>query len=178
MKINKIKQDIDIYVITPDETDTVSCGEIFYMLNNTKYSLSITGDLGRYSYEWGANDHETFAQLMSRVDEDYLLSKLANPIFDLTESIAETIRCIKQEKFRTKYKSTAEICTRIKELKNNSMFGCSCESEFHTNIIHICPGLDFETIQTCKSYSTNAKIMSNLFIKHIQPGIEKELRYK
>lgn len=66
-------------VLTIDkQTFHLSGGHAVFILDTETYTLSIECDWGNYCYRWGANDYETFKQLMCRVSADYLLRKMSS----------------------------------------------------------------------------------------------------
>ena len=68
-----------------EDTDYGSCLWARFYFNLDSYELMITSDCGNYSYGWVATpEHESFLELMARINKDYLLHKLCgNPeIFD------------------------------------------------------------------------------------------------
>lgn len=66
-------------VLTIDkQTFHLSGGHAVFILDTETYTLSVECDWGNYCYRWGANDYETFKQLMCRINEDYLLRKVSS----------------------------------------------------------------------------------------------------
>ncbi len=63
-----------------EDKDYGSCLYARFYFNLDKYELNIISDVGNYAYQWGASEHESFLELMSRINDDYLLGKLCgNP---------------------------------------------------------------------------------------------------
>ncbi len=61
------------------DSDYGSCLWARFYLDTKNYNMSVESDCGNYSYGWPQTpDHESFLQLLCRMDEDYLLGKLAN----------------------------------------------------------------------------------------------------
>lgn len=67
------------------DLDYGSCLYTRFYFNLDNYELTIISDCGNYSYQWTPTpEHESFLELMLRINKDYLLRKLCgNPkIFD------------------------------------------------------------------------------------------------
>ena len=59
------------------DIDYGSCLYARFYFNLDKYELNIISDVGNYAYQWVATpEHESFLELMTRISDDYLLSKL------------------------------------------------------------------------------------------------------
>ena len=61
----------------PGDKDYGSCLYARFMFNLDRYELSIISDCGNYGHKWVETpSHESFLQLMARIDEDYLIRKI------------------------------------------------------------------------------------------------------
>lgn len=73
----------------PGDKDYGSCLYARFMFNLDRYELSIISDCGNYGHKWVETpSHESFLQLMARIDEDYLIRKIygSENIFDYEKS--------------------------------------------------------------------------------------------
>ncbi len=170
MEITIIKPKIYTLKLVPtkDDEEYGLCTYVRFIFDCDNGRLTINGDLGDYSYEWGFNKNEDFMHLMSRIDQSYLLSKLANRnIFNLEESKIETIKSIELSDL---YYELEEDWTNIK----NEILRCYTEYDesFYRKIESLIPSIDFETIRLEYDYPKSAQVACLLFTKYIQPYIK------
>lgn len=60
-----------------DDKDYGSCLYARFYFNLDTYELTIISDVGNYAYQWYATpEHESFLELMARIEGGYLLGKL------------------------------------------------------------------------------------------------------
>ena len=61
------------------DKDYGSCMWARFVIDTKNYELHICSDCGNYDYSWiPTPEHESFLQLLSRMDRDYLLNKLGD----------------------------------------------------------------------------------------------------
>jgi len=176
MKIAKIEPNILTYRLSMEreDEDYYKCMWAEFILDLDAYRLTINGDAGNYSYCWGASQHETFINLMCRVNEGYLLNKMSDRSrFLITESKQETIKTIEHNgwdcfgiKSEEEWENIRNEILDIDDLSSEEMFFREVDS--------IVPEIDFECIEIEKDYPPGAKTSIEFFIKYIQP-ILKEL---
>ena len=176
MQITKIEPKTLTYRLSLDKEDPdyYKCVWAEFLLDLDAYRLTIYGDFnGEYSYCWGANEHETFLSLMSRIGEDYLLNKISSRSeFVLSESKAETIRYM--ESFGYEYfniKSEADWQSVRDEILNMNEF--TSEEAFFEGVNSAVPEIDFEDICIVKDYPRSAELVAHLFINYLQPELKE-----
>lgn len=79
MTVNEIPVNIRCLEYRQDKADMDygSCLYARFYFNLDKYELNIISDVGNYAYQWYATpEHESFLELMTRITDDYLLTKL------------------------------------------------------------------------------------------------------
>lgn len=83
MKVETINPRMLVLEYRQEKTDEDygSCLWADFYFNLDKYDLTILSDIGNYGYAyWSAASSESFLELITRIDEDYLLQKLCgNP---------------------------------------------------------------------------------------------------
>lgn len=136
-------------------------------LDHDNFTLSSVSDCGDYTYSWCVTESETFLHLMSRIDSEYLLSKIScQSEFDLEQSIKETIDNIKEY-----YSDEGDIDEKINEI---SEIDCG-EEGFIMEVDRIMDNIDFESISCIKDYPEGAKVFCRIFMEYLQPMLKKEL---
>lgn len=104
---------------------------------------------------------------MSRVNEDYLLNKIASrSVFNIAESKSETIRTLKLY-----YDDSPDYHEAVAEISNIDAF--TSEEAFYYKVRSVAPQLDFEEIAIIKDYPYHATVAANIFIRYIQPEMKK-----
>lgn len=178
MLINKIKPKTLTYRLTMEreDTDYYKCMWAEFLLDLDAYRLTIYGDFnGEYSYCWGANEHETFISLMSRIGEDYLLNKISSRSqFVLSESKSETLRYMESFGYEYFGIKSEEAWESVRDEILN-MHECTSEEAFFEGVNAAVPKIDFEDICIVKDYPKDAKLAAYLFIRYMQP-IFKEMQ--
>ncbi len=176
MQIEKIEPRTITYRLSPDKEDKeyYSCMWVRYIFDCDNGRLNINSDAGDFSYGWGANVHEDFMHLMSRVGEEYLLNKLSSrAIFNVSKSKTETIKNIK--KYGAEYlgindqEQMDSVISRIRDIDENVG-----EEGFCQEISDILPGIEWEDMEIEKDYPYGAKVVVGMFVKYLQPKIREE----
>lgn len=79
MEVKEIAVNIRCLEYRQDKSDTDygSCLYARFYFNLATYELTIISDVGNYAYQWYATPaSESFLELMTRIEDDYLLNKL------------------------------------------------------------------------------------------------------
>ena len=106
--------------------------------------------------------------LMARINSNYLLNKIADRTeFDLEASKKETIENI--ENYEELEEDKLQECIEeINDIDINSA------DAFFLRVIDIVPDIDYESVSTVKRFPHGAEVVSELFVKYIQPQIKKD----
>ncbi len=145
------------------------------ILDHDAYTLFAETDCGNYTYGWKPSpEHESFLQLMARIEEEYLLSKIADRNTILFEpSVEKTIKNIKEVFSGRPEKEVNEICTAVREIDRYSDEGFFYEVDDilshygYTDALHI--------VEIEKDYPLRAKTFAKIFCTIIQPAIRRQL---
>jgi len=149
------------------------------LFDHDHYKLYAETDCGNYTYGWPPTpNHESFLQLMARIDKEYLLSKISGETDFLIEKSKEnTIQNI-----RKYYENILEsgdlndICEQIKDIDDAS------EEGFYRLVDDILDRYScsdtFEIIHIEKDYPNDAKVFARFFCEVVQPEIKKQLAFK
>jgi len=167
MQCKKIKPNVDRYHLRfhyeddPDMYHRCMWANIY--LDHDTFTLFANTDCGDYSYSWPVSEHETFLHLMSRIDVNYLLSKIATKsMFNLKASKEQMIQAILE--YDEGIKSNDKRLAQIIDIDD-----CSSEDMFYIAVAWITNDLcDFE-INIIKEYQANAKTFGEVFIEYLQP---------
>ena len=162
------------------DKDYGSCLWAIFNLDTKNYTLSIESDCGNYSYGWVPTPNsESFVKLMSRVEEDYLLSKIAERTeFDYEASKAATIRNIEMI-FEDEPEELEAIKTYI------DFKGCTYEMKhsahvFYQELEEILSEYDAADVHeyiVCEmDYTAQAKRIANIFCTVLQPILKAECK--
>ena len=176
MQVNEIKPNYLILEYRQDtnDDDYGSCLWARFAFNLDRYELSITSDCGNYGYKWAETpEHESFLQLMARVENGYMLEKMygSPDVFDYDKTKEKAYKTlaiddndkIKLDDIFWSFESdwipeTSEaFCIKFDEL-GDSYFPSECVWEL--------PVLD---------YPSNVKKIISVFTKCIQPKIREKL---
>lgn len=170
MKVEKIEPKVITYKLTPskDDEEYMMCMWARFIFDCDNGRLNINSDAGDYSYGWGYNEHEDFMSLMVRINSNYLLNKIADRTeFDLEASKKETIENI--ENYEELEEDKLQECIEeINDIDINSA------DAFFLRVIDIVPDIDYESVSTVKRFPHGAEVVSELFVKYIQPQIKKD----
>lgn len=178
MKVSEYKPNVIMYSVIPETKDGRSdCLWARFIFDCDNFQLNINSDAGDYSYKWSYDENESFMHLMSRINKDYLLSKISNRnIFDFEESKKEMLKRI--ESYDPVYCGidSEEKWNQIKQ-EILDMEPCS-EGYYLQTIYDLIPNIDFESIYVENYYPYEAKVIANMFSEYIQPIIKNKLNEK
>lgn len=164
------------------DKDYGSCMWARFILDTENYDLHITSDCGKYGYGWCPTpEHESFLKLMSRINSDYLLDKIATRGTVDTEETYENIKYLLEQCAYEEDEELEDIidledietaCNNysvddvvygvLSEIKYTSLDGRIEEYEIYENI--------------SMDYSASQKKIAEVFEKHIQPFIKEMLK--
>lgn len=176
MKIKQLEQRIITleYRQEKEDADYGSCLWARFMFNLDKYELNINSDVGNYSYKWCETpEHESFLHLMSRINDDYLLTKLCgNPReFDYEASKKSVINDYNYDE-----EIQQKVIEHFKDLEKLYETPTSAE-EFVNGLLDRF--IDWDEYDTYCSviydHSTWQKRIVKIFADYIQPYIRTEL---
>lgn len=177
MKIEKIRPNVITYRLTLDKTDEEydRCTCAVYIFDCDNGHLTINSDAGIYSHCWGYSEHQDFMQLMSTLDQEYLLDKLSDrSVFDIRKSKNCIIADIKRYGMDFfEIKDREQMDRILKEI--NDIDHDADEKAFFREVRNTMPDLDCGSIKIIKEYPHRAVTVVNLFIKYLQPEIKKQL---
>ncbi|PHV69192.1 hypothetical protein CS063_17220 [Sporanaerobium hydrogeniformans] len=171
MKCKVIKPNITTYAMrfNKDEDPDLywRCMWARISLDHDNYTLSIVSDCGDYTYSWGRNDHESFLNLMSRINEYYLLDKISSRSkFNLEKSKQETIDRIKNY---YEHSDDDDKCNeQIEAVKDVEYYG---EEGFYIAVDQIVE--DSELIEVVKEYPNGAVTICEIFKTYLQPLLKE-----
>lgn len=176
MEITKIEPRKITYRIIPGKEDEEYgyCMWASFIFDCDNGRLTIHSDAGDYTYKWGHNEHEDFMHLMSRINEEYLLSKLSDcSVFDIVKSKEETIENIK--KYGIDYfeiENQAQLDSIIDNIWDIEY--CSSEETFAREVSAIINKMSYDYIEIVKVYPYRATVIVAMFVKYLQPKIKEE----
>lgn len=159
------------------DVDYGSCLWATFDFDIDKYSMSIMSDCGSYGYRWHATpDSESFMHLMSRIDEGYLLTKIANrTVVDRNETFAAVKEFVERLACETECELDDEGWEEIRGAcsERNDR---SCYDALVSAVGTICrdhTAYSTYDIAECISMTepVGAKKIAEVFAKHIQPKI-------
>lgn len=178
MKIEEVKPAIRQFKYRQEKTDPDygTCMWATFNLDTESYTLYIESDCGNYAYGWTPTpDHESFIRLMSRIDEGYLLGKIANADqFNFEVSKEKTIANIREY-----FEYDIYLEEIMEEIEYRICFTGS-EHDFFDNFDDLLNGYSvsdtFEIIHTEMEYSAGAKRIAKIFCEVLQPILKEECR--
>lgn len=163
----------------PDDTDRGACMWATFILDCDAYTLSIESDCGRCGYGWKPTpDKESFIHLLSRLDKDYLLYKVADKcIFNIDASVKETVKAIRDcfdGENNAELERAIEKIERLKEYYYDSnSFYYECDLILEKTSLADCR---FEIVEIVKEYKTGAITIADIFINELQPLLKQEAK--
>ena len=173
MKVQEIPVNIRCLEYIQDKTDSDygSCLYARFYFNLEKYELNIISDCGNYSYKWIATpEHESFLELLARIDSDYLIRKLCgNPSTFNYEETKENFYKYADEEEKDKLDTIFEYMDTPSDTPSSG-------DEFLEMLENY--SLDFSEPWEYIVYEYNSwqtRIVS-IFEKYIQPAIKEMLK--
>lgn len=181
MRIEELKPSIRQFYFTQEKTDPDygSCLWATFNMDTENYTLYIESDCGNYAYGWPPTPKsESFIELMSRVNEDYLLGKIAEEDqFNFEVSKEKTIANIKQW---FEYEPDEEKVTEIMSEINYRVYYTGDQNYFYHEIDEILEDYEIpdahELIHIEMEYSAQAKRIAKIFCEVLQPVLKEECR--
>ena len=136
------------------------------------YTMTAVSDCGDYAYSWCPTpEHESFIQLMKRVDKSYLLSKISSrSVFLLKESRKTTIENLKLYFDDDDPEVLEDMINDINDIDESS----SEEMWFRSVSDVVGSYLDWESIGMEHEYPAGAQTFVEIFEKYIQPNLVEE----
>lgn len=168
----------------PDDPNRGSCEWARFYFDLKNYVLSIESDCGNYSYGWVPTPKsESFLQLCSRFDKDYLLCKISDESVVDSEATWELIKEMIYE--------IAE-CNDIDEISwvvmDEIESACNYRNshEVYEAIHFAIEGTELDDKvesydildRICTTYPVNAKKIADVFVSEIKPFIKENLLEK
>lgn len=163
------------------DEDYGSCMWARFVLDTKNYEMHITSDCGNYGYGWVPTpEHESFIKLLSRINSEYLLGKIAS--MDTVDA-EETYNHIKEyleyitdgdtfEELDVDIQRIYAACTYLdkrdvvdsimSEIELSELEGKVSEFDLYENI--------------CMTYSASQKKIGEVFEKHIKPYLREILK--
>ncbi len=149
----------------PSDPIFINCNWAIINLDHDTYTMTATTDCGNYSYSWHVTPSESFAQLMARLDREYLLDKVSTAcVFDFKASKRRAVE-------------VAEHCGEYGNahaLKDLDGRACPTEESF-LRIVKDITDWDYESIPIEKRYLAGAVAFARLFCEYLQPELRKSL---
>ena len=163
-----------------EDKDYGSCLWARFILDTENYDMHIISDCGKYGYGWiPTPEHESFLKLMSRINEDYFLDKIASRETIDNDKTYENIKFLLEQ---SAGENLEDINIDLEELEN------ACNEN---NDINIADGVrsvikftslddyieDYELYDNIeKDYSASQKKIAEVFKNYIQPKIRELLK--
>lgn len=172
MKVTEIQPNIIALEFRqePADKDYGSCLWARFYFNLDRYELTILSDCGNYGYKWYETEKESFLELMSRINEDYLIGKLYGypDIFDYESSKRNVYEYCED------LMDKEELDDAFDEIENN---GCYPETEesFIRGINAEIGWIAEPYILVEKVYPANALKICSVFETAIKPKIKEML---
>ena len=180
MKISKKQNRIITYELRQDrdDKDYGSCLWARFNLDLDNYTLMIVSDCGDYSYGWiPTPGHESFLKLLSRMDKDYLLNKIARKtIIDEDETCRSFVDLLE---------SAFEEDHIDGELMDSINDACNYDTKdqvvqgLRDAIVMTCYDSEIDDYDiwgcVCMTETPGAKRIVQIFEDYVQPAIRKEL---
>lgn len=161
------------------DKDYGSCMWARFVIDTKNYELHICSDCGNYGYSWiPTPEHESFLQLLSRMDRDYFLDKIGCRNFVEVEDTHNKIK--EYLEYLAEGETLEEVGIDIDSLYTACTYGN--KQDVYDAIFSVIRnsnilGAESFEIYECivMTYSFNQKKISEVFAKHIQPFIKENL---
>lgn len=159
------------------DPDYGSCLWAVFNFDLDRYELSITSDCGNYAYGWVPTLHsESFMHLMARVDDGYLLDKIAKRSIINTD---ETFKAVKQlindygvdPSEPNEYNEPTIDLSAVKsccEESTTQEVVFALRNAFRDTPMEDCDDSDLWGC-ICMDFTSNAKKIAQIFIDYIKP---------
>lgn len=162
-----------------EDKDYGSCLWARFVLDTENYDMHISSDCGNYGYGWKPTpEHESFLKLMSRINSDYLLDKIASRETIDNEETYENIKFLLEQYADNELEDIGVDLEEIESACNNRTVndvfeGVRAELKYTSLDKHID---DFEIYENISmDYSASQKKIAEVFENHIQPFIKELL---
>jgi len=163
------------------DEDYGSCLWARFVIDTENYEMHITSDCGNYGYGWVPTpDVESFLLLLTRMDSEYLLGKIAS---EDTVDTEETYIKIKDHLEYVAYPDTLEEAdVDVEDLqaacsysKQRDVVDSVMSAIRHSDIYDKVGEFDlYEYV--CMTFSASQKKIGEVFKKYIQPKIRELLK--
>lgn len=132
--------------------------------DNKNWSMMAQSDCGDYSYSWKPESgNRSFLQLMSQIDEQYLLSKISNMSkFDFEQSKENVLRYISGCEDFEKMKVVLDDMSNA----GDSEFLRDLDTDEFIGVTDLWECIEYD-------YPAGAKTFAEMFVKCVQPEIRK-----
>lgn len=161
------------------DKDYGSCMWARFVIDTTNYELHICSDCGNYAYSWiPTPEHESFLQLLSRMDRDYFLDKIG------CRNCIDVKNTYKRAKEYLEYLAEGETLEEVGIDIDSLYTACTYRNkiEVYDAILSVIRNSnllgaeDFEIYECIvMTYSFNQNKISEVFAKYIQPFIKENL---
>lgn len=162
------------------DKDYGSCLWARFVFDTENYDMHIMSDCGNYGYGWiPTPEHESFLKLMSRINEDYLLDKIASRETIDNEKTYENIKFLLEQCADDELEDIGIDLEEIESACNNRsvndvLDGVRAELKYTSLDRHI---EDYELYENISmDYSASQKKIAEVFKNHIQPKIKELLK--
>jgi hypothetical protein len=172
-----------------EDKDYGSCLWARFNFDTKNYSLAIESDCGSYHYGWCPTPKfETFLQLCSRFDYEYLLYKISDMTTIDSENTWKNIKEVVQEYIEDLFEDdcSEDFDDYFWDQLEAACYHNADERDTYDSICNVLDETDlygkyesediFGAIE--KDYPTNAKKIVQVFRDHIQPAVRELSGYK
>lgn len=150
-----------------------------FVIDTKNYELHICSDCGNYGYSWiPTPEHESFLQLLSRMDRDYFLDKIGYRNF---VDVEDTYNKIKEYlEYLAEGETLEEVGIDIDSLYTACTYGN--KQDVYDAIFSVISNSNLQGAESFEiyecivmTYSFNQNKISEVFAKYIQPFIKENL---
>lgn len=163
-----------------EDKDYGSCMWARFVLDTENYDMHIISDCGNYGYGWHPTpEHESFLKLISRINSDYLLDKIASRETINNDETYENIKFLLEQCADNELEDIGIDLEEIEYACNNRsvndvLDGIRAEIKYTSLDRHIEDYEIYENISM--DYSASQKKIAEVFENHIQPFIKEMLK--